>query len=68
MNCIQNYCLFDFQLNICNWYNIIIINGVFFQHVNNVGRQEQVEMTSTRPVNHISELKFYNKVIYDSII
>ena len=40
----------------------------FFEHVINFGWREQVETTSTRPVNNISELKLYNEIIYDSII
>ena len=43
------------------WYIIIIIIGYFFEHVVNFGWREQVETTSTMPVNHISELKLYNK-------
>ena len=45
------------------WYIIIIINWVFFEHVITFGRREQVNTTSTMPVNHISELKLYNKII-----
>ena len=46
------------------WYIIIIINQVFFEHVITFGWREQVETTSTMPVNHISELKLYNKIIW----
>ena len=47
---------------------IIILNLYFFQHVFNFGCREQVKTTSTRPLNHISELKLCNKIIYKSII
>ena len=62
-------CLFDFQLKHSkmvqyHYYYLIIL----FEHVINFSWQEQVETTSTRPVNHISELKLYNKIIYDSLI
>ena len=46
------------------WYIIIIINWVFFLNVINFGWREQVETTSTMPVNHISELKLYSKIIW----
>ena len=42
--------------------------SIFFQHVNNFGWREQVKTTFARPVNHIGELKLYNKKIYNSII
>ena len=38
--------------------------SIFFEHVINLGWREQVETTSTMPVNHISELKIYNKIIW----
>ena len=47
------------------WYIIIIINWVFFKHIINFGWREQVETTSTMPLNHISELKLYNKMQYN---
>ena len=42
----------------------IIIDWVFFKHVINIGWREQVEAISTMPVNHISEFKLYNKIIW----
>ena len=50
--------------NMQKWYIIIIINWVFFLNVINFGWREQVETTSTMPVNHISELKLYSKIIW----
>ena len=41
--------------NMQKWYIIIII--IIFEHGINFGWREQVETTSTMPVNHISELK-----------
>ena len=41
--------------NMQKWYIIIII--IIFEHVINFDWREQVETTSTMPVNHISELK-----------
>ena len=38
------------------------------EYVINFGWREQVETTSTRPVNHIGEIKLYNKIMYDSIV
>ena len=36
--------------------------------LSNMSSREQSESTSTRPFNHISEIKLYNKIIYNSII
>ena len=44
--------------------SLILIEDFFLEHVNNFGWREQVETTSTRPVNHIREIKFYNKILW----
>ena len=58
------YYLFDFQLKKCkNGTLSLLLIGYLFEHVFNFGWREQVETTSTMPVNHISEIKLYNKII-----
>ena len=48
--------LFDFQLRTCKNGTLQLLLS-FFEHGINFGWREQVETTSTMPVNHISELK-----------
>ena len=62
------YHLFDLCLKTCkNGTLSLLLIGYFFEHVITFGWREQVNTTSTMPVNHISELKLNNK-LYDSII
>ena len=59
------YCLFYFQLKTCKNDTLsLLLIGYFFEHVINFGWREHVETTSTMPVNHISELQLYNKIIW----
>ena len=62
---LNDYHLFDFYLKTCkNGTLSLLLIGYFFEHVITFGWREQVNTTSTMPVNHISELKLYNKIIW----
>ena len=66
-----NIYLFDFPVENMqqkvNYHYYSLSN--FIQHdIINFGWREQVETTSMMPVNHISELKSYKEIIYNSII
>ena len=64
--------LFDFPFESIQQHGtislLLLLIEYFFPTCYQLWLTEQAVTTSTAPVNHISELKVYNKIIYNSII